>query len=206
MASYDWMPRNVAKFIAENPNVSISMPVRSSRQILEWVAADRLDFGVVLAVQGYPQVEVEELLRIPLVCLFPKESGLEDRDQITRADLNNKTVVQLRSFDQWQESSERILEGKGDFQPKSLVETYVTQAAAQIAKASRGCALIDLMSALEMVDDTMCWRPFEGEEVFSVHLARPVRQRRASIANFLIEQIRTDAQALQQKFEQLVKA
>jgi len=35
-------------------------------------------------------------------------------------------------------SENEFLEGKGDFQPKKLVETYVTQAAAQIAKAKRG--------------------------------------------------------------------
>jgi len=204
MASYGWMPNIVAKFLRDHQTVSLTMPVRSSRQILEWVAADRLDFAVAFAFRGYPQLKIEELMRIPLVCLFPKESDLAAKDILRLRDLDGKTVVQLRSFDTWTASLERIFEKQDQIKPKNLIETYVTQTAAQIAKTCRGYALIDLMSALEMEDETMVWRPFEAAEDFEVHLAYLPERRQSSSAQSLMELIREDAGQLNKKFHRLI--
>ncbi|MDE0111559.1 MAG: LysR substrate-binding domain-containing protein [Albidovulum sp.] len=204
MASYRWMPEIIAKFLENHLVGSISMPVRSSRQILEWVAADRLDFGINFDVRRYPNVATEELMRIPLVCLFPKESGLSQKDIIELRDLDGKTIVQLRSFDIWNVSSERILERPDRIKPKNLVETYVTQTAAQLAKSCRGYALVDIMSALEIMDETMAWRPFEGDEAFSVHLSRSATRRHSAQAEALMDLIREDAKRKDRRFRDLI--
>lgn len=191
MASYRWVPDVLAQFLKSHQVGSISMPVRSSRQILEWVAADRLDFGIVLAAHDYPQVRIEELLRIPIVCLFPKETGLESKQEISWSDLEGQTLVRLRTFDNWTVGMERAFQSQA--RPKNVVETYVTQTAAQIAVACRGCALVDLMSALECDDDTVAWRPFVSDESFVIHLAYSSSRFRAPEAEALMDFVRLDA-------------
>lgn len=204
MASYRWIPEVLAQFLKSHQVGSISMPVRSSRQILEWVAADRLDFGVVLAAHDYPQVKVEELLRIPIVCIFPKECGFEAKDEITWDDLEGKTLVRLRSFDTWTVGLERAFQAKA--RPKNIVETYVTQTAAQIAVTCRGFALVDLMSAQECMDETVDWRPFASNESFVIHLAYSTTRRISAEANALMEFVRKDAVRLNAQFHDKIAA
>jgi DNA-binding transcriptional LysR family regulator len=204
MASYQWMPEVIATFLQNHQVGSISMPVRSSRQILEWVAADRLDFGIIFNVWQYPQVQIEALLHIPMVCLFPAESDLSSKALINTGDLHGKTIIQLRSFDTWTVSSERVFEAEPEVRPKNIIETYVTQTAAQLARSCRGYALVDLMSALEVADDTMVWRPFEGGEAFTVHLAHSSTRRRSALVEQLMDLIREDAIRLDNEFRELV--
>jgi DNA-binding transcriptional LysR family regulator len=200
MAAYEWIPSVVAKFLESHHTQAISLPVRSSRQILEWVAADRLDFGIVLAAQQYTRVKIETLLSIPIVCVFPKESGLGEKARIDWNDLKNKTIIRLKTFDTWTVGLEKAFEIRT--QAKNIVETYVTQTAVQIAKESRGCAIVDLMSAKEIIDDTMDWRPFESDTTFLIHLAYSASRKRSPDADAMMDHIRESAMVEQERLQQ----
>ena len=49
------------------------------RAVMEWVAADRLDFGVAFEIEGHSQVAIEPLITVPLVCHMPTDSELAAR-------------------------------------------------------------------------------------------------------------------------------
>ena len=204
MTSYRWMPRLVAEFLTDHHGINISMPVRSSRQILEWVAADRLDFGVAFEIDGYSQVAIEPLITVPLVCYMPADSELAKQESIRLEDLDGKTVVQLRIFDFWSVALERLFERQDRVKPANLVETYVTQTAAEIARASRGYALIDLMSALEMTDDQMTWRRVEVEESFDIKLVTSSTKPLSADALAMIDLVRADAEKQSERLTEIL--
>lgn len=139
-----------------------------------------------------------------MVCLFPAETDLRDKTVIRTGDLHGKTIIQLRSFDTWTVSSELAFEAEPTVRPKNIIETYVTRTAAQLARSCRGYALVDLMSAQEVSDQSMVWRPFEGGEAFSVHLAYSSTKRRSAVAEKLMRLVREDAARLDNEFTQLV--
>lgn len=201
MVAYGWMPGIIGDFIKQNENVSISMPVRSSRQLLEWTAADRLDFCIVHSIGRYPKLSINKILRLPIVCLFPADSELAAKPSISLSDLSGKNVVKLRSFDVWTTGAEVMLENRPDVVPRNLIETFNTQTAARIAKSCSGFALIDGLTALEEEDQTMIWRPVEEEEYLDIHLVVSKSKPLSDASKALIKAIQSDAEQLQEKLQ-----
>ncbi|MCS7459442.1 selenium metabolism-associated LysR family transcriptional regulator [Paenibacillus doosanensis] len=70
------LPRLLGPFGKEYPNISVSMKVINTRQILEEVLNHQLNFGLVEAEVQHPDVHVEAVMNDELVLILPKEHPL----------------------------------------------------------------------------------------------------------------------------------
>jgi len=88
------MPRLLTEFLAERPQVSVSLQPRSSPKIHEWIADGHFDLGLAEARPGYPGIEVENLT-FRCVCIVPKGHPLERKRVITARDLDGLPFIAL---------------------------------------------------------------------------------------------------------------
>lgn len=83
----------VAQFICMNPNVGLSLEVRSRKQMLEGIANGQYDIGLATWGSDSAAIGYELLAILDLVCLVPAGHPLADRQAIAPADLDGVDCI-----------------------------------------------------------------------------------------------------------------
>ncbi|TVY08732.1 selenium metabolism-associated LysR family transcriptional regulator [Paenibacillus cremeus] len=81
------LPRLLGPFSAEYPNISVSMKVINTKQILEEVLAHQLTFGLIEAEVSHPDVHTEAVLSDELKLIVPRNHPLASKERITIEDM-----------------------------------------------------------------------------------------------------------------------
>ncbi|MCP1306000.1 selenium metabolism-associated LysR family transcriptional regulator [Paenibacillus tyrfis] len=81
------LPRLLGPFGQEYPNISVSMKVINTKQILEEVLSHQLTFGLVEAEVDHPDVHTEAVLNDELKLIVPRRHPLTEREQIGMEEL-----------------------------------------------------------------------------------------------------------------------
>lgn len=74
-----FLPRLLGHFNKAYPNISISVKVINTRQILEDILSHQLNFGLVEAPIDHPDVHTEPVMNDELKLIFPSGHPLEDK-------------------------------------------------------------------------------------------------------------------------------
>lgn len=99
-ASIEWMPRAVAAFSKEFPDVELELRyVRTQGQKIE-LARNTLDLGFMLGPFHHPQFETLHVESEPLVAILPIDHRLTTRPKVTLEDLAAYPMV-LGSMTEW---------------------------------------------------------------------------------------------------------
>ncbi|WP_248926462.1 selenium metabolism-associated LysR family transcriptional regulator [Paenibacillus hamazuiensis] len=77
------LPRLLGPFSKEYPNISVSMKVINTTQILDEVLNHQLNFGLVEAEVRHPDVHTEALLSDELALIVPKQHPLAEKEIVT---------------------------------------------------------------------------------------------------------------------------
>ncbi len=192
MIAHSWLPDIIARFLEEHGNVSMSLPVRSSRWIMEWVAAGRVDFGIGLMSGDDTGVTRTLLMDVPLVCVLPEVHPLASEAVIKPSHLRGETLISLSNFDQWRLTVDAALD-RERVRTQRRVETFSTYMACDLAARGVGIAIVDVITANGYAGRNLVQRPFELNLDFEIFLMRPRHWRVPRLAEALIELIEQEA-------------
>ena len=167
-----WLPAQVGSFLREHDNISMSLPVRSSRWIEKALIERRVDIGIGLPLINDPQIEMSPLIRAPIVCAVNGEHHLAKKKVICPDDLQNENVVTLNNFDRWRLDIERLFEDN-NVRPRRRVDTFTTHVACELALEGAGIALVDSLTAMDYCDSALKICRFEPEIAFNINLMTP---------------------------------
>jgi len=92
--SLSFVPDLIGDFVAEKPDLSITLQTRSSPKVQELVAADLFDIVIVELPVEFPGV-AQEAMAFPCLCVMPAGHRLAVRKQITPADLDGEPFISL---------------------------------------------------------------------------------------------------------------
>lgn len=76
------LPRLLGPFGKEYPNISVSLKVINTRQILDEILNHQLNFGIVEAEVHHPDVHTEAVMNDELVLIVPREHPLTKFDKV----------------------------------------------------------------------------------------------------------------------------
>lgn len=107
------LPRLIGPFNREFPNITVSMKVMNTAQIMEEVLAHTLTFGLVEAETPHPDLIVEPLLRDELMLVLPAGHELLRQERITFADLCRYPFIMRESGSGTRKIVEEALEKQG---------------------------------------------------------------------------------------------
>jgi len=81
------------RFLARHPKVFVSIKVRASAVLAEWLATRQIDVGLLNTSVDHPELELEPLLREPLVVLLCASHPLAAKRSINLTDLKDEPFV-----------------------------------------------------------------------------------------------------------------
>jgi DNA-binding transcriptional LysR family regulator len=185
------VPMVIAQMAADVPAAHLTLHVRTSTRIVDWLLGQRVDLGISLVPVDHPSVEIESLVRTEAVCVLPREHELAARSRITPGDLQGQSFISLRRDDDAAEMINRILDDSGVVR-KAALETNLSEVACRLVRAAAGVSIVDPFTAAQFGDEIVV-RPFVPPARFEVFLLFPAFRPRSRLLESFLSRLRAAA-------------
>lgn len=188
------MPRLVADFVRDKPNVKVSLMMRASMIIEEWIASQQYDVG--LAETPAPNKALDIIpFELRCVCALRSDDPLAEKSVITPEDLDNQPLATL------QEEHPNLLATVEAFASagmrfNSRFELRNFQPALKLVEEGLCYCICDPMTASSYSDykrdnPELTFRPFAPAIYLSVSILRPAQRASSLLADAFTEEMKT---------------
>lgn len=142
------MPRLLGPFGKEYPNISISMKVMNTAQILEEILNHQLNFGLVEAPVHHPDVLTEAVLNDELKLILPPDHPLCSKEECTMDEVLQYSFVLREQGSGTRQVMEEELQriGKDPGSMKIVMELGSTGAVKSAVEAGLGISILSQSS------------------------------------------------------------
>lgn len=180
----DFLPRVLARFIADKPDIVTSLQIRSSPRVREWISAQHFDLGIAELPADNPGITVEPL-EMQCVCVVPHGHPLARKEVIIPKDLHGVPFISLnrdhmtyfRIADAFDEAGAKL---------NVRAEVHLFGPACAMVSTGAGVAIVDPVSAKVYGSRGVVARPFQPTIRFDIGLLLPAyRPRSLLVQNFI---------------------
>ncbi|MCV9910244.1 LysR family transcriptional regulator [Brucella sp. HL-2] len=180
------LPKIVADYANERPNVVFHLQSMISRNLIDAVASHQLDFGISFIPGDRDEIESIPLKSLQAVCILPPGHALACKDIIHATDLVGEQFISLGPQDQSRMLIDKIFD---DLQvPRKMqIETGQSETACTFVSLGAGVSVVDPISAAGSGDGSLIVRPFEPAITFNIWLIRPRMSNKSGIIEHFIE-------------------
>jgi DNA-binding transcriptional LysR family regulator len=179
------LPRVVADFLSDRPDVTISIQTRSSAHVRERIAAQQYDVGIADEFDGHSAVEHEAIM-VSAVCVLPKDHHLATRQVIEPKDLKGVPMITNDSDHSFNQAVERKF-ADADVKLERRVEVRQFATACLLANEGVGASVVSSIDAAEYVDQGLIAIPFEPKLPFKLDLLYPAYHPRPLLLREFID-------------------
>jgi DNA-binding transcriptional LysR family regulator len=108
-----FLPQIVTDYCCTRPSVRVSIESQRSAPLIDWVATDRVDFGIGLLPGDRSEVRGELIYSLPGVCAVPIGHRLEEKKVISAEDLADEPFISLGRQDRSRFGIDKIFDDLG---------------------------------------------------------------------------------------------
>lgn len=182
------VPDLIARLAAEKPDVHLTVHVRTSGKIADWVLGQQIDLGISLLRVDHPSVEMEPLTRADAVCILPADHPLAAKAAITPEDLRNIPFIALGREDHAEQMISRVFDYDGV--PRHVrLETNLSAVACRLVAAGAGVSIVDPFTAAEFMSPDIAVRAFRPAVSFNMWLLYPAHRPRSRLIELFVERL-----------------
>jgi len=180
------LPRAVAQFARERPEMPVSFEIRAKRYVMQSVATQRAEVGFAFLTPTHSSVETRFLCRGRLVCIVQRAHRLAERASVTAADLAGESFVTF-SKDQGLRPivESALVSSRVSF--SGQIETGWISTAWSLVDNGVGIALVDSFSQLERLYPNVVAIPFLPEVPVQADILVPRAKPLSRIARHFVE-------------------
>lgn len=183
------LPRILARFLEDRPNVKVRYSVRRLDTVLDNVKMGIVDMGFVLGLKTHLDLDVIPLAEQSMVCVLPNDHPLERLQVISPRDLEGHRLIGLDS--QIGATIQNAFEESG-ISFDAHVEVRYCHTACILAAQGIGAAIVDPYSALFASNLSIVARPFVPDTKIIASVAVRRGSSRPRIAMDFIEEVKRD--------------
>lgn len=154
--AYGMLPRFLAKFLRDKPNLNAALNGIPSSMVIEAVASGQADVGYADGPLDRPGFSIVTNA-VPAIVAMPKGHYLALRDIITPDDLRDQRMISLEPGTVFAMRVEVALAG---IRRLANIETRLSHTALSLVAEGAGMAIIDPTSAIEFMEKDIVFRPF----------------------------------------------
>lgn len=181
------LPRIVADFLGDRPDVTITIEPDRPERILEWIIGEQYDCGITDAFEGHPTIE-RTTVDIRTVCIFPLGHRFADLVAVTPEHLDNERLVHTRRDSFFFHTLSEVFR-KHSSSPKPIVETRQFTGACELVSRGAGVSIVSELDARTYAG-RLDYRPFKPNIPHQLSLVRPIHQAPSMIAVDFMEKFK----------------
>jgi DNA-binding transcriptional LysR family regulator len=168
-----FLPDAVTSFLERRPDVRITLNVRGSSYVPNWIATQQADIGFTSSATSAAGMASEGFMSGAAVCILPKGHRLAAARTIRPRDLEREEIISLGRETAFSHLLDRVFAEAGVTR-NVIAETGYSMIAGRMVANGRGLAIIDPVSALDQFDSgDVVLRAFEPEVRFEIKLVHP---------------------------------
>lgn len=179
-------------FLEQHPHVFVSVKVRASMMLADWLATRQIDVGVLNARVDHPDLELEPLLHQPLVCILPSGHRLANKSSLTLEDLDGEPFVAFDTAVEIRRTVDTLFEQSG-LTPRYVLEATTAPTLCEFVAAGLGLSLVHPRMA-GTVAGRIAMRPFLPEVTNHFLLGRSHGSRNTRYVTDFMQAAHTVAQ------------
>lgn len=165
-ASLFLLPRIVADFVKDRPQVNVLLMTRTSIKVCDWIASQQYDVGLAEMPDQHGSINIQPI-GLECVCALRKDDPLAAKSVLTPEDLDNAPMAALFKEHLTTQNAQQVFAEAGTrFRVRFETSVFVT--ALTFVEQGAAYALIDQISAAS-------YRLYRGQE--GVLTFRPFRPR-----------------------------
>jgi len=177
------------RFLESEPHVFVSLIVRGSPGLADWLVTRQVDVGILNAKVEHPYLDTEPFLSHPLVCIMPPDHPLARKTVIRPADLHEQPFV---AFDEGVEIRRTVDEvmASYDSAPRLVLEATTAPTLCEFVAHGLGLSLVHPLMA-GPVQGRVAIRRFEPAIDNHFLLAKAQKARNAGLLDLFIQHARS---------------
>lgn len=177
-----WLPELLARFSGNRPDIRITLESRRPRTLVDWVASQKVDFGIGMLRSDRQEVVCELLCDCAGVCILPVGHKLADLATIRAGDLANEQFISLGREDGSRTIIDRVFD-EANIPRKIQIESAQSEAACSFVAQGAGVSVVDPFSVYGLAENFhLAVREFQPEVRFKVWLLSPRGKTRSQLA------------------------
>ncbi len=194
-----FLPPVISGFKGTRSGIEITLQVRSSQKVNEWIAGQHFDVGFSEMETTHPAIEVEPLVSAPLLCVLPIGHRLKDKEVIVPEDLRNEVFASLGAEQRLRHNVDEIFD-KAKVSRQLAYDTQLSFAACSFVATGNAVALADPITALHFAEqDSVLVKKFEPQTCISYNIVYPALRPRSQMTIAFVEKILVELENLSKK-------
>lgn len=154
-----FLPRLIAEFLKDYPDVSIKLESCPNAIVVEWIASQQYDLGLAPLPVDNPAITTRPFSRRRLVCILPAGHPLAEKSVVHATDLEDEYFVSPPSGSLLRFRIDESFK-KAGVRRKLRIETRSRQAICNMVAEGAGVAITGPLFAWDMVERGLIFRPF----------------------------------------------
>lgn len=184
------MPRLVADFVRDKPQVKVSLMMRASSVIEEWVASQQYDLGFAETPPPNGALATKDFA-LSCVCALRQDDPLAQKELITPEDLAGKPLAVLQEdHPNLIATQEAFRKSKAAFEPRFELRNF--QPALKLVEEGLCYCICDPITAssyydYHQIEPQLVFRPFAPVVPLLVSILTPAHRPQSLLASAFIE-------------------
>jgi DNA-binding transcriptional LysR family regulator len=183
--------RVIMAFLHNHPEVYVSVHVRSSQLIADWLISRQLDVALIRSRIDNPYVETESLMERPLVCVMPPSHRLARKKVVVPRDLDGEPFVSFAHDSYTGEQIAALFEAH-KVKANVVLDATVAPTVCEFVASGLGVSLIHPLF-VDGLGDRVAIRRFEPALPFDFLMCRARNSRNVRLVEAFAEQMRAAA-------------
>lgn len=194
-ASGFFMPRVLAAFLKDKPNVNASLMMRTSPIVADWIASQQYDIGFAETPEERRTIRLENF-RFPCLCALPAADPLSRKDTITPKDLDGAPLALLFEEHTTRRLTEKAFSDAGaHLNQRFELRTFLP--ALQLVSEGLCYSICDSITASSYkfrpgIDSGVTFRPFEPLIYLDMSLMTPTNRPLSMLAQEFLNYLRAE--------------
>jgi DNA-binding transcriptional LysR family regulator len=184
-----YLPAIVRRFLAARPTVGVVIHSDNSLNIVDLVAKNQYDVGLVEVPAEYPGVDIHPLPSMDAVCVIPIDHPLAAKDVIHAVDLDGADFIVLTPNSLLKMHIQATLRS-ADIKFNREIEVRYSAIACSFAAQGLGVTIVEPFAVMEADHGRVVQRPFRPRIQAPFSIVLPSRQRNASLGAEFGEEVR----------------
>jgi DNA-binding transcriptional LysR family regulator len=185
--SVEFLPALTDQFCQLHPGVSVTLQVRNTQQVVDLVASQHFDMGIISGIElNDPSIEINVLADSRLVCVLPSRHRLASHDVIRPQDLEGEIFVSLGSEQSIRKKIDSVFDREG-VSRQLMVDTQLHYAACAFVLAGNGVSLVDPITAWHYRRLGLIVKRFEPRVPYRYSMIAPKQRGQSDLARSFLE-------------------
>lgn len=182
-----FLPEAIAKFMKEEPGITVSLRARSSQAVLRHVSSQQFDLGFAEFSGEHPAVKKKSLWSVPMMAVLPPGHALAKKETLTAKDLHDQPYIVHGAEDPTRQDIDSQF-GIREVRPRVVAEAQLSASICELVASGAGLSVIEPVTAIYFAEvKKVVARPFMPEIPFKYELLLPALREPSRIALRFLE-------------------